>query len=130
MVRASGVTMETTAVAGSTFVGPSGVAVRRTGSPAAWHGEVTWAVWPRTAGNPAGVACARPAGVTGTAGKAGSQRPRLAEQRVVHEVPALRRSAAGCLRQVLCAGEDPAEVAQRAGNSVEVSPVPVCEVSL
>jgi hypothetical protein len=31
--------METTAVAGSTFVGPSGVAVRRTGSPVARHGD-------------------------------------------------------------------------------------------
>jgi hypothetical protein len=49
VVGASGVTMETTAMAGSTFVGPSGVAVRRTGSPVARHGEVTWAVWPRTA---------------------------------------------------------------------------------
>ncbi|SFG79419.1 hypothetical protein SAMN02787118_1294 [Streptomyces mirabilis] len=43
MVGVSGVTMETTAMAGSTFVGPSGVAVRRTGSPVARHGEVTWA---------------------------------------------------------------------------------------
>ncbi len=70
----------------------------------------------------------RPGGATDSAGKVRSRRPRLAEQRVVREVAKLRRSIVGCLRQGLCAGADPAEAAQRAGNSVEVR-CPVREVS-
>jgi hypothetical protein len=99
-------------------VGRRGEADRVPGGPA-WGGDLGGVA--EDGGEPRpGSPCARPAGVTGTAGKPRSRRPRLAEQRVVREVAELRRFVAGCLRQGLCAGADPAEVAQRAGNSVEV----------